>query len=536
MAIFAHTPTFDVVVYGSTSGAVAASIQSAKLGLNVALVSPQEHIGGIQIEGLGATDIDNQDEVFNSTTVGGLALEFHRRISTFYNRLPRLEEVVAKNIKDTEVWRFESRVAEKVILEWLAEFDNIRIIFGSLAATDSVIKKGAEVCSIKLRTKQIVSGKVFIEASYEGDLLAASKVTTTHGRESSSTFDESLAGVRENTPYTQLTVDIDPFKIPKDHSSGLIYGISTEPFGKAGDGDKHLAAFSYRLPLTDAVENRLPFYKPDGYNPAHFELHRRFVNSGGKLYTPKVRLPGQKTDLIGSEAPLATDLLGMNDGWVTGSEEERKQILEDTARFTKGLMYFFANDDSLPLEFRQEWSRFGYCLDEFPDNNHFPRMLYIRDARRMVSDYVITEHTASMDNGETPVEDPVGVAYWPTDTHCVRRILRDGKVHNEGFIFKDGHRWRPFGIAYRALVPRQEEATNIITATCPSSSHVGYGAVRLEHQFYALGQACANACDIALKKSIPLQNVPYGDLKKRLLEQGMILDVSKVGVPHFPDN
>lgn len=286
-------------------------------------------------------------------------------------------------------------------------------------------------------------------------------------------------------------MDIDPFKIPKDHSSGLIYGISADPFGNVGDGDKHLAAFSFRLPLTDVAENRLPFYKPDGYDPAHFELHRRFVKSGGKLYTPKTRLPGQKTDLIGSEAPLATDLLGMNDGWATGSEEERRQILEDTARFTKGLLYFFANDECLPvsdnagterseltvfqLEFRQEWSRFGYCLDEFPDNNHFPRMLYIRDARRMVSEYVITEHTASMDNGEAPVEDPVGVAYWPTDTHCVRRILRDGKVHNEGFIFKDGHRWRPFGIAYRALVPRREEATNIITATCPSSSHVGYG-------------------------------------------------------------
>lgn len=155
--------------------------------------------------------------------------------------------------------------------------------------------------------------------------------------------------MRGNTTYTQLTVDIDPFKIPKDHSSGLIYGISTEPFGKVGDGDKHLAAFSFRLPLTDVVENRLPFYKPEGYNPAHFELHRRFVKSGGTLYTPNIRLPGQKTDLIGSEAPLATDLLGMNDGWATGSEEQRKQILEDTARFTKGLLYFFANDECLPV-------------------------------------------------------------------------------------------------------------------------------------------------------------------------------------------
>ncbi|GJC81844.1 hypothetical protein ColLi_04682 [Colletotrichum liriopes] len=506
MNIKVFLPEYDVVVYGSTSGAVAAAIQSAKLRRKVALVSPEEHIGGIQIEGLGATDIDNQAEVFNSPTVGGLALEFHRRISKYYGRLEHLEHCVEEGIKDPDVWRFESRVAEQIIKEWLAEFPEITVV------------------------------KVFVEASYEGDMLAAAGITTTHGRESSSMYNESLAGVREKTTYTQINVSIDPYNIPGDSSSGLIYGISPEPYGKPGAADKHLAAFSYRLPLTDRKEIQLPIFKPEGYNPAHYELHRRYVKAGGTLYTPRKRLPGDKTDLIGSEAPLATDLLGMNDNWATGTREERQKILEETALFTKGLLYFFANDDCLPAEFREEWSRFGYCLDEFPDNNHFPRMLYVRDARRMVSDYVITQHTASRDDGEEPVHDPVGIAYWPTDTHCVRRILRDREVHNEGFIFKDGHRWRPFGIAYRSLVPKRCEADNIITATCPSSSHVGYGAVRLEHQFYALGQACANACDIALEASIPLQQVPYQQLKERLLHQGMILDVSKVGAPEFPEH
>ncbi|RDL36236.1 Uncharacterized protein BP5553_06848 [Venustampulla echinocandica] len=513
------SPSLEVVVYGSTSAAVAAAIQR-----------------GIQIEGLGATDIDNQKEVFNSKTVGGVALEFHRRISLHYGRSERLENVVKEGIKDPDIWRFESKVAEKVIKEWLAEYPNITIITEMLSPAGSVIRDGNRVRGIKLGNGQIISGQVFIEASYEGDLLEAAGITTVHGRESSSTYGESLAGVRDNTPYTQLTVPIDPYKVHGDPSSGLIHGISPEAFGNPGDGDKHLAAFSYRLPLTDEPANRVPIYKPDGYDPAHYELHRRYAKSGGKFYTPTKRIPNGKTDLIGSEAPLATDLLGMNDNWATGSQAERQKILDETALFTKGLLYFFTSDECLPVEFRQEWSRFGYCLDEFPDNNHFPRMLYIRDARRMKSDYVITEHTASRDNGENPVDDPVAVAFWPTDTHCVRRILRDGKVHNEGFIFKDGHRWRPFGIAYRALVPNIQEAVNVITPTCPSSSHVGYGAVRLEHQFYALGQACANACDIALKMAIPLQNVPYSELKTRLLEQGAILDATIVGAPEFPDS
>lgn len=180
-------------------------------------------------------------------------------------------------------------------------------------------------------------------------MIAAAGITTTHGRESSSTYGESLAGVRETTTYTQINVPIDPYNSPGDSASGLIYGISPEPFGKAGDGDTHLAAFSYRVPLTDRPANRLPLYKPEGYDPTHYELHRRYVKAGGTLYTPRKRLPGAKTDLIGSEAPLATDLLGMNDTWATGAHDERQKILDDTALFTKGLLYFFANDDCLPV-------------------------------------------------------------------------------------------------------------------------------------------------------------------------------------------
>lgn len=297
----------------------------------------------------------------------------------------------------------------------------------------------------------------------------------------------------------QFDVPVDPYRILGDPSSGLLFGISSEPFGQPGIGDKHLAAYSYRLQLTNVEGNKIPIYKPDGYNPSHYELHRRYLQAGGKLYTPRLKgIPNRKTDLIGSEAVLATDLLGMNDDWPAAGSEGRQKILDETAAFTKGLIWFFANDPTVPVshrtlslasqsktyglstdknqsEIRGEWSRFGYCLDEFPDNNHFPRQLYVRDARRMVSDYVITQHTASEHDGEEEDPFPVAIAYWPTDTHCARRVVRDGLAYNEGFIFKDKHHWRPFGISYRALVPRRTEAINVLTPTCPSSSHVGYG-------------------------------------------------------------
>ncbi|KAL4791570.1 FAD dependent oxidoreductase-domain-containing protein [Aspergillus venezuelensis] len=532
---------YEIAIYGSTSGAVAAAIQSARLGRKTVLISPDEHIGGIQIEGLGSTDIDNQVEFQNSPAVGGLALELHRRLSKHYERSEQLEEVIFKRLKVPEVWKFESSVLERIIAQWLSEFPQLVIFKASLIEDVSAVSKTRNmVNSLRLTNGQSISADYFFEATYEGDLLAAAGISTTVGREPSSQYNENLAGVRANTQYTQFEVPVDPYKVPGDPSSGLLYGISTEPFGEDGQGDKHLQAYSYRLPLTDVESNKIPIQKPDGYEESHYELHRRYIQAGGTLYTPRLKgIPNRKTDLIGSEAVLATDLLGMNDDWPTASRARREEILAETARFTKGLMWFFANDEAVPPSIRAEWSNFGYCLDEFPDNDHFPRRLYVRDARRMVSDYIITQHTASEDGeGEDQDPFPVAIAYWPTDTHCARRVVRNGLAHNEGFVFKEKHhQWKPFGISYRALVPRRDEARNVLSVTCPSSSHVGYGAVRLEHQFWELGQACANAVDIALgaagSKPLDVQDVPYDVLKERLLSQGAVLDAARVGKPDF---
>lgn len=194
-----------------------------------------------------------------------------------------------------------------------------------------------------------MSGNIFVEASYEGDLLASAGISWTRGREASSIYNESLAGIRDETLYRQIDVDVDPYAKPGDPSSGLLYGISDEPFGKAGDGDLHLQAYSYRLPVTDDPKNRVTFTEPEGYNPAHYELHRRYLAAGGEFYMPRKRLPGDKTDLIGSEGALSTDLLGMNDGWPVESYAGRGEILKDTARFTKGLLWFISTDPAVPV-------------------------------------------------------------------------------------------------------------------------------------------------------------------------------------------
>ncbi|KAK7426015.1 hypothetical protein QQZ08_007463 [Neonectria magnoliae] len=311
----------DIVVYGSTSGAIATSIQAVRLGRSVILISPQEHIGVIQVNGLGATDIDNQAEFQNSATLGGLNLELHQRISKYYGRLDRLNEVIG----------------------WM----NAMLFLSSrspLAEDHSVMWEGNLTKSIRLADGDSVTGKLFVEASYEetsslqraslGREVAKHQVPTTSPWLG---YDKALPTARSRWTLTLISVrETRPV------------GISDEPFGKSGDGDLHLQSYSYRLPLTDDRTNRIPFSKPDGYDPEHYELHRRCIRAGGEFYIPRKRTLSEKTDLIDSEGALSTDLLGMNDDWPIATQQGRKRILEDTARFANGLLWFISTDESVP--------------------------------------------------------------------------------------------------------------------------------------------------------------------------------------------
>ena len=524
--------SFDVVVYGGTPAGMTAAIQVARMGKSVALIEPTSHIGGIMVNGLGGTDIDNHIEFQNSLAVGGLALDFYRRIAEYYGRLAEFDSKLKSKTKDVSIWRFEPHVASKIIEKWLKEYPisvflNTRLKEGKA----SVIKKGANIQQIEMEDGSRFSAKVFIDATLEGDLLFFAGISTTWGRESNSVYGETKNGIRAETTHAQFSVKVDPYLIPGNPSSGVIPTIQNEPFGTPGEGDKLIQAYCFRMCLTKDASNRIPFAQPKNYDRKQYEIYLRYLKAGGKLYTPGAGVPNGKTDL-GAWHDLSHNLYGMNREYPNGSYSDRQRVFDQHKTFIQGLFYFLANDPEvaqLDPSLQGVWKQWGLCKDEFTDNEGWPRQFYVRDARRMVSDYVITEHNTNRSNPAF-IEDPVAVAYWPPDLHSARRIVKDGFAYNEGFVF-GGNSWRPFGISYWALVPKKEECTNLLTPTCLSSSHVAYGAIRIEFTYMALGQACADAASLAIDENVAVQQVNQTTLKSYLLNQNQIIDASTVGMP-----
>lgn len=524
---------FDVVIYGGSAGGYAAAIQVARMGKSVALLEPTAHIGGNVVEGLGGTDVDNHKEFRNSPAVSGIALEFYKRVAKAYGRDEAFEKMLRDGEKKPNLWRLESSVAEKVIKSWLAEY-NISLFYKTRLSEskDAVLKKGTKITRIKSETGSTFEAKIFIDATIEGDLLAATGVSTTVGREANATYNETFNGIRATNTHAPFLVKVDPYKIPGDSTSGLIPTIQDQKLGLPGAGDNHLQAYCFRVCLTQKTGNKIAFYKPKNFKRADYEIYLRYLKAGGKLYTPGAELPNGKTDL-GAWHDLSHNLYGLNVDYPEGDYATRKRILAEHETFTKGLFYFLANDPEvgrLDSTLQRKWSGWGYAKDEFTDNNGFPRMFYVRDARRMVSDYVITEHHVKRDN-PTSVTDPVTIAYWPTDLHSVRRIVRDGAAYNEGSVFGGDAHWRPLPISYRALVPKNSECTNLLTPTCPSSSHLAYGAIRIEWTFMALGQAVGTAAVMAIDDQTTVQEVDYAKLRSLLTKHGVITDINVVGVP-----
>ena len=508
-AAAAETIDTDICIYGASAAGVMAAVQAAREGRPVVLLEPGRHAGGISVEGLGGTDINNHD-FKNDVAVGGLAAEFYRRIGKAYG-------------KETPVYRFEPHVAEGVVEALLAEQAvqprfNERIVLGPVG----VEKAGdpPRLTAIHLESGLTVRAKVFIDATLEGDLMAGAGVDTVIGREANALYGETKNGIRAVNTYRQFEVKVDPFRVPGDPTSGLIPTVQDEPLGTPGGADHHVQGYCFRLCFTREPANRVAFTQPEGYDPRQYEIYLRYLKAGGKLFSPGANLPHGKTDL-GSWHDLSLNLYGMNDAYPGGDHATRARVLREHRVFSQGLCYFLANDPAVPEGVRATWSAWGTCRDEFNDNQGWPRMFYVRDARRMVNDQVITEHHTRRTN-QTRVEDPVAVAYWPPDTHHVRRIVKDGACYNEGFVF-GGDDWAPFGISYRAIVPRERECANLLVPSCPSSSHVAYGAIRLEWTFMALGQAAASAAVIAARDGVSVQRVPYAALRERLVADRQVV-------------
>lgn len=512
-AVQAFALEADIVVYGGSAAGVSAAVQAARMGRSVVLVAPERHLGGMAVEGLGSADINNH-WFRNDTALGGIAREFYLRLGRKYG-------------KAEPVYRYESHVAEAVVEEMLRE---AKVQVRRETRLREPLRTAVESRERWIRAIIAASGerfeaRVYIDATIEGDLLAAAGVSTVAGRESNAQYGETKNGIRGETTHAQFAVRVDPYRIPGDSKSGLIPTIQDEPLGTPGAGDNNIQAFCFRLCLTRDPSNRIPIEKPVSFDRSQYEIYFRYVRAGGKLWTPGARLPGGKTDL-GSWHDLSANLYGMNRDWPNGDYRTRERIYNQHRQFTHGLLWLLANDPEMPETLRAAWKDWGLCKDEFIDNGGWPRQLYVRDGRRMVSDYVITEHHTRRINHE-PVADPVAVAFWPTDTHSVRRIVRDGAAYNEGFVFDDNN-WGPFGISYRAMTPRKTEALNLLTPTALSSTHVAYGAIRLEQTFLSLGQAAGTAAALAVEKGVSIQDVDYRALRSRLVRDGQVIAVSLV--------
>ncbi len=513
----------DLGIYGGTSAGVIAAVQAAQLGRSVVLLEPGRHLGGMSSEGLGGSDIDNHAGFQNSPAIGGLTLEFYRRLAAHYGKSAEFAAMLARREKKPALWRFEPHVAEAIFDAWIAAA-GVRVLREHRLAegAGAVEKSGSRLVALRCDNGAVIRARQWIDATYEGDLLAAAGATVAVGREGNARYGETKNGIRTDTRHSQFDRRVDPYRIPGDATSGLLPGVQPGPLGEHGAPDDAIQGFRFRLVLTRDPANRIPFTRPADYDPAVYELQRRFLAAGGKLDVPGGSLPRAKGE-PSVWHHLQSNLTGENHGWNTATYAERAVLLRASLRWQQGLCWFMVSDPAVPAATRQAWSQWGLPRDEFTDHGGWPRMFYVRNGRRLVSDFVLTEaHVRKAD--PAPVIDPVALAWWPPDLHSARRIVKDGAVWNEGAVF-GGNDWIPFGLAYRALHPRAAECTNLLTPTCPSSSYVAYGALRLEWTFMALGQAVAHAAALALERDTTVQAVDYPTLRARLLAAGQVLAV-----------
>ncbi len=523
---------YDVVIYGGTSAAVIAAVQVKKLGKSVVIVSPDKHLGGLSSGGLGFTDTGDK------SVIGGLSRNFYHRIWLHYDKQEswkhqKKEEygnvgqgTPAIDGKDRTMWIFEPHAAEQVFEDYIREFAIPVHRDEWLDREKGVKKEGARIVSISTLGGRTFSGKMFLDTTYEGDLMAAAGVDYHVGREASAVYGETWNGnqvgiLHHRHHFGVLEKPVSPYIVPGDPASGLLPRIDHSAPGTRGEGDKRLQAYCFRMCLTNHPENRIPFPRPDGYDAAQYELLLRIFEAGWREAFAKFDpIPNHKTD-TNNHGPFSFDNIGMNHDYPEASYQRRRQIIREHETYQKGLLWFTANDPRVPQEVREKMQTWGLPKDEFADNGNWSHQLYIREARRMIGNFVMTENELLK---KKPTPDSVGMGSYTIDSHNVRRyVTPEGHVQNEGDI---GVHLKPYEIAYGSLVPKAGQADNLLVPVCASASHIAYGSIRMEPVFMILGQSAATAAAIAIDAEIPVQNVPYAKLKARLLEDGQILHSS----------
>ncbi|MBO9732807.1 MAG: FAD-dependent oxidoreductase [Chitinophaga sp.] len=486
--VYAAPPVeVDICVYGGTSAGVIAAYTAKQLHKSVILVSPDKHLGGLTTGGLGYTDIGNK------YAITGLSRDFYRRIGKHYGQL--------------EQWIFEPGVAENIFQQYIRSA-KVPVLYEYNISSAQKENGYIRQIEIKGADTRVVKAKMFIDCSYEGDLMAKAGIPYTVGREANSQYNETYNGVQVRDMH-QFPDGIDPYKIPGKPESGLLWGISSGTLAAQGSGDKFVQAYNFRICLSNQPNNRIPITAPEGYDPAKYELLIRLLeHTKPKNLSPMLKLdlmPNGKTD-INNKGAFSTDMIGMNYNYPEADYATRRKIIHDHEVYTKGLLYFIGHDQRVPAHLREEMLTWGYPKDEYKDNGHWSPQMYVREVRRMIGDYIMTQANCE---GREKVADGVGMAAYGMDSHNCQRIVINGMVKNEGDV--EIGNLSPYPIAYRAIIPKSGDAKNVLVPVCLSASHIAYGSIRMEPVFMVLGQSAATAAAVAIDEN---RSVQEADVKK----------------------
>ncbi|HEY1165007.1 MAG TPA: FAD-dependent oxidoreductase [Chitinophaga sp.] len=495
--------SYDICVYGGTAAGVTAAYTAKKMGKTVLLVEPGKHLGGMTSGGLGYTDIGNK------FAITGLARDFYRRIGRHYGKF--------------EQWVFEPHVAEDILNEYIQQAQVPVLYSYYITKAD---KQQGSIQSITLdkaagdgAPQRTIKAKMFIDCSYEGDLMALAGVSYTIGREANSDYNETWNGVQLLDKH-QFPDGVDPYREKGNPSSGLLWGISAEPLAKTGAGDKKVQAYNYRICLSSDPANLIPITQPENYDASKYELlvrvleKNRWKNLWGGLKFDL--MPNNKTD-INNMGAFSTDMIGMNYDYPEADYATRKKIIKDHEDYNKGLLYFIGHDPRVPEDLRNEMLKWGYPKDEYTDNGGWSFQLYVREARRMIGQYVMTQANCE---GHEVVKDAVGMAAYTMDSHNCQRIVVNGMVKNEGDVQKGTP--GPYPIAYRSLVPKSKDCKNLLVPVCLSATHIAYGSIRMEPVFMVLGQSSAAAAVMAINDGKAVQDINVKALQQRLKQDPLV--------------
>ena len=517
---FAH----DIVIYGGTASGVAAAVQATRMGKTAIVVEPSQHLGGLTSGGLGWTDAGSK------AAVGGISREFYQRVKKYYDD-PKVwvhgkqEDYKFYRKDEDTMWTFEPKVAEQILRDMLKEA-KVECVYCERidrAPGKGVKQDGKRITAITTESGKTYEGQVFIDATYEGDLMAVAGVAYHTGREPNAKYGETLNGVARkwNTGGHKFLKDVSPYVKAGDPSSGLLPGIEKE-LPADGEGDHRLQAYCYRMCMSNAAENRIPFPKPANYDEKRYELLFRNFEAGDLRVPMKPdMMPNGKSDTNNNHA-FSTDYLGANYKYPDGSYAEREKILADHRDYQQGLMWSLQNHPRVPEKVRDVYAKWGLTKDEFTDSGNWGHQIYVREARRMLGEYV---HTEADCRRKRVTPHSVGMGSYNMDSHnTTRYVTAKGFVQNEGDVqVSPGG---PYMISFKSIVPKEAECPNLLVPVCVSSSHIAYGSIRMEPVFMVLGQSAATAASLAIDDKVPVQKVEYAKLSKRLLDDKQVLELA----------